>query len=276
MATSRPDWQTTRARLRRLKVRRVDLVPAGANPESHVVLAKARTESPDPVRPVRTPSPKENPMIPEALAPLADLSAEDITAIGTYATDLAAELEKERSRADAALAALAKAAEDTDDPDAEDEVMKGLPEAAVTLIKQARDEAAEAKAAAAEVTKAERERVFKARAASMVKLTGGDEGADRLGGILNKAEAALAPEDYAELERTLLAADTQVDKAEALFKSVGGDGDAPGGDFVEAVKARATELEKEGLSPVDALRQARRENPDAESALSDIARGSRG
>lgn len=215
-------------------------------------------------------------MIPEALAPLADLSAEDITAIGTYATDLAAELEKERSRADAALAALAKAAEDTDDPDAEDEVMKGLPEAAVTLIKQARDEAAEAKAAAAEVTKAERERVFKARAASMVKLTGGDEGADRLGGILNKAEAALAPEDYAELERTLLAADTQVDKAEALFKSVGGDGDAPGGDFVEAVKARATELEKEGLSPVDALRQARRENPDAESALSDIARGSRG
>lgn len=205
-------------------------------------------------------------------APLAELSAEDIDAIGTYVTDLAAELEAERTRADAALAALAKAAEDTDDPDPADEVMKGLPEAAVVLIKQARDEAAEAKAAAAEVTKAERERVFKARAASMVKLTGGDEGADRLGAILNKAEAALPADDYAELERTLLAADTQVEKAETLFKATGSDGDTPGGDFVTAVKARAAELVKSGLSEVDALRQARRENPDAESALSDISR----
>lgn len=211
-------------------------------------------------------------MIPEALAPLADLSEEDITAIGTYVDDLTAKLEAEQARADAALAALAKAAEDTDDPDPADEVMKGLPEAAVVLIKQARDEAAEAKAAAAEVTKAERERVFKTRAASMVKLTGGDEGADRLGAILNKAEAALPADDYAELERTLLAADTQVEKAETLFKATGSDGDTPGGDFVTAVKARAAELVKSGLSEVDALRQARRENPDAESALSDISR----
>lgn len=270
MATTRPNWQTTRARLRRLKVRRVDLVPAGANPESHVVLAKARTESTDPVRPARTPSPKENPMIPEALAPLADLSEDDITAIGTYVDDLRTKLEAEQSRADAALAALAKAQEE--DPDTEDEVLKGLPESAVALITKAREEAAEAKAAAAEVTKAERERVFKARAASMVKLTGGDEGADRLGAILNKAEAALPADDYAELERTLLAADTQVEKAETLFKATGSDGDTPGGDFVTAVKARAAELVKSGLSEVDALRQARRENPDAESALSDISR----
>lgn len=271
MATTRPNWQTTRARLRRLKVRRVDLVPAGANPESHVVLAKARTESTDPVRPARTPSPKENPMIPEALAPLADLSEDDITAIGTYVDDLKTKLEAEQSRADAALAALAKAQEEPEGDD-DDAVLKGLPESAVALIQKARDEAAEAKAAAAEVTKAERERVFKARAASMVKLTGGDEGADRLGAILNKAEAALPADDYAELERTLLAADTQVEKAETLFKATGSDGDTPGGDFVTAVKARAAELVKSGLSEVDALRQARRENPDAESALSDISR----
>lgn len=302
-----------RAYLRKLRVTRVDLVPAGANPESHVVLAKAANpfagKNPGPaaaptlgkvrmflsmkkldaspaavLAELEKPGTSKDPKVKAAAAAfsqsrlpvtatkeqtmsdtdtvpgLADLSQEDIDGIGTYVSDLAAELEAERARASAALEALAKAEEDGT-LDTED-VLKGLPDAVVERITKAEAAAADAVAKADAITKAERERVFKARAAALVNLSGGDDGADRLGSVLEKAEAALDEADYAELERTLTAADTQLTKAADLFKTVGSDGDGPSGEFIDTIKARSEALVAEGMDPVEAMRKARQENPD--------------
>lgn len=231
MSTTRPDWRTRLGRYRQMKVRRVDLVPAGANPEAIVHLAK----SADPV-----PVSKENPAmpIPEALA---DLSPEDIDAIGTYVTDLAAQLEAERLRNAPAPS--------------EDELLKSAPPEIVERIQKAEAEAAVLARQVQEIQKAERTRVFKGQAADLVNLSGGDDGAEALGAILEKAEAALGS-DYAELHRVLIAADAQVGKAGSLFGSVGSDDTE-----TASIEALAKTYQDEGMPALEALKKARRTVP---------------
>lgn len=253
----RPDGGTNPRRLRKLRVRRVDLVPAGANPESHVTLAKASAPPAPPVRKEDTMTLAEN---------IATLSEDEQSAVEQYVTDLAAELEAERGRSAAAAEALAKA-QASDDEDPDEAVLKGLDPQVADLVRKARTEAAEAKAEAAAVTKAERTRTFKARAGSLVNLSGGPDGdgAERLGEVLEKAEATLDADTYAELERTLIAADTQVTTAtDQLTKAIGSDeGATADADVRAVVKARADALVAEGADPVTALRKARAENAEA-------------
>jgi hypothetical protein len=109
--------------------------------------------------------------------------------------------------------------------------------------------------------------VFKATAASLVNLSGGDDGAERVGSILEKANALLDEADYAELERILVAADAQLTAADdKMTKAIGHnlDGEPTGGRaVVDTIKARAEALKAEGVDPVEAIKQARRENAEA-------------
>ena len=230
MTTSRTDWRTRLGIYRQMKIRRVDLVPAGANPLAHVTLAKSTDI-------------QERPMpLPEALA---DLTDDQIAGIGTYVTDLAAALEAERAK----VLTLT--------PPDPDEALKSAPPELVERIQKAEQAAKEATEKAEAVTKAERSRVFTTKAAALVNLSGGDDGATKLGAILEQVEKALSPEDYTELERVLTAADTQITKAEDLFKTHGSDSGEPA-----SWQERADQLQAEGMERVDALKQARRENPD--------------
>ncbi len=224
MSTTRPDWATRLGRYRQMKIRRVDLVPAGANPLAHVTLAK----STDPASVIKEPA------MPNALA---DLTDEDIAAIGQYVAD---------------LEALTTVTPD-DEPD-EDALLKSAPPELVERIRKAEDAAAAATAKANEIQKAERQRVFKSQAAALVNLSGGDDGADSLGSILDAAEAALTDEQFAELTRVLTAADTQLTKAADLFGAKGAD-DGPDA----TIRQRADQLEAEGVDRVTALKTARRE-----------------
>jgi hypothetical protein len=217
---------------------------------------------------------KENTMsLAEEIAQLSDDEQEGVV---QYVTGLASELEDQRAKAAEAVEALAKAQAESEEEDP-DAVLKGLPEAVVARIVKAESDAASAKAEAEAVTKAERHRVFKARAAQLVQLSGGEgEGVDRLGDILNKAEAALSEDDYAELERTLVAADTQIAKSEVLTKELGGVGETVDPDL-DTVRKRAVEIAKaEEIPEADALRKAIRENADeARKTMDAVARGER-
>lgn len=243
-----------KARLVDLSVSRVDLVPAGANPLSHVTLAKAAQADP----PVR----KEDTM-PDLTA-LEGLTDDEVAGIGQYVADLATALDAANAKAEEAAAALAKAqGDDTPDPD---EVLKGLPPEVAERVRKAEADAADAVAKADAITKAERSRVFKARAAALVHLSGGDDGATRLGDILEKADRTLDPEDYAELERTLVAADSQI-TAGKLFAAKGADGgpvdDSP---VVEKVNEAVAKHMAAGDDFVTAHRKARAEFPDEVAA----------
>jgi hypothetical protein len=317
-----------RRRLKSLKVTRVDLVPAGANPGAHVTLAKAdrfaatngkvtaaqarmylsmRGIDADPAAvaaEVNNPGSSKDPKVQAAakqmlasrlpvtskkgttpmpnLDALADLSDEDVAAIGTYVTDLEAQAQAAadlQAKLDAATEALAKAeAEKGGDgeDDGDEDVFKSLDPAVRARIEKAEQDAAAAQAKADALEKAEQERVFKARASAMPNLTGGDDGATKLGGILRKAAGALSQADYDELERTLLAADAQLDKAADLFKSVGHDGQTDGDSVVARIAKAADDLIKSGVDPVEAHRQARQQHAaDAAEYLSNVAAGDR-
>lgn len=207
---------------------------------------------------------------------IAGLTDDEQEGVVQYVTGLASELEAERAKATEAAAALAKALEDQEEADP-DAVLKGLPSEVVERIMKAESDAAQARAEAEAVTKAERSRVFKARAAQLAQLSGGEgEGVDRLGEILNKAEAALSEADYSELERTLVAADTQLAKTEVLTKELGGNGERVDPDL-DSVRVRASEIAKaEEIPEADALRKAIRENADeARKSMDAVARGER-
>jgi hypothetical protein len=262
------DGKTTPRRLRKLRVRRVDLVTAGANPAAHVTLAKAATPQPN--------VHKEDDHMPESdtdtgtptlAEELAALSADEQTAVAEYVKDVEAELEAERAKLQAAQAALATVKAEGDDAPKDEELLKTADPAIVERLQKAEAAAAEATAKADAIVKAERARVFKATAASLVNLTGGDDGADRVGSILEKANALLDEADYAELERILVAADAQLTAADdKMTKAIGHslDGTPTGGrEVVDTIKARAEVLKGEGVDPVEALRQARRENAEA-------------
>lgn len=241
MTTTRPNWKTRLGRYRQMKVKRVDLVPAGANPLAHVTLAKS-ADIHDQI--VITPSPL--PIIKEPAMPnaLADLTDEDIAGIDAYVQYLTAERD-----------ALAAAPETIEDP--AEALLKSAPPELVERIVKAEAAAAEATAKAVEIQKAERTRVFKSQAAALVNLSGGDDGATSLGSILDAAESSLTGEQFAELTRVLTAADTQLTKAADLF-GVKGQDDGP----AASIKERAAVLVADGMSEVDALKTARREIPE--------------
>lgn len=216
-----PDAPARKTRLRGLRVTRVDLVDAGDNPDAHIVLAKAR--------PTGGPDVPDLPDNLAHLAPLADVSPDDLAAIGEFVTATfkeheaaAAYLDAHRAEADAlrkerddALAAVEKVRKGEPLPDA-DPVFKDLPAEARERIEKAE---AASKAAEERVEKMEREaRVAKARvdaAATMKRLGDPEQVAD----LLVQVEDAL-PEVAKTLRSIFTAADERIAKG-ALFAEVG-------------------------------------------------------
>jgi len=236
--------------LRGLRVQRVDIVPRGDDPEARIVIAKAHPEA------------DTMDTLPEHLAPLAELDADTVAAIGTYVDDLAnlageqAEaLAKAQAEAADLAAQLAKAQEDAEPTP--DPLAKADP-AVRELVEKAQADAAAAIAKAEQVEAERRAEVFKARAAALPRLFSEGTGGD----LLAKAATALG-DDYDELEQVLVAADERLAKSDLLKEMGAGQGPAPDSALAEVHKrAEAAREADPQLTKADAITSVLKADPD--------------
>jgi hypothetical protein len=191
-----------RYRLRNLRLTRVDRVPAGSNPDAHIVLFKAADELT-----ASDPTLASNDTVEVAMSD--ETTAEDVAKHDDPESPLATTLDG----GDEAHADVATAAESVEAPAAA-EVDKALDDARAEIAKMQR---------------AAREGEFIAKAKADFDNLGD---ATELGGLLLDAADLLSADTYQLLERTLKAANARVGEGD-LFKQIGDPGAAP-------VEAKAT------------------------------------
>lgn len=206
------------ARLRKLRVSRVDRVDSGANPDAHIVLFKSEDgpasdapdlsySRPDPSASERPPS-EESPMSDQT-TPVATDDAEARIAAAEAERDLAI---AKAADAEAALAAATAAPESTDEP-TEDEVMKSLDPAVRERIVKAETERAEL---AERVAKMEDERLTAVHVAKAAEFATVAPDTDALGAALKDVAKSCSPETVALVESVLKSATDRVVEANRL------------------------------------------------------------
>lgn len=242
---------TLKSFLRGLRVGRVDIVPAGDDPEARIQIAKRHEDD------IMTDT------IPEHLAELADLSADDVASIAKYVDDLAAEasvraaeIEKRDAEIERLAAEIAKLDTSDDDVD-DDDVLKGAPPEVVERIEKAEAAAADAVEKARALELRERQTIFKSRAQSMPRI--GD--ADSFGELLRKAADSLDDDDYNELERLFVAADERLAKSALTIEQ--GKGAGVPSSVADEARGRADDLVKikPDLTPSQALTEVLKADP---------------
>lgn len=261
------------ARLRKLRITRVDRVAAGANPDAHVLLYK-RAELDDPTQTAsdviysdasehsadeRDPNPEKNMTVDrdtldaEVLALIESIEAERDAAL-TKAADLEA----------------AEPTEETAEP-TEDEVLKALDPTVRERIEKAETERAEL---AERVAKMEDEALTASFVAKAAEFKAVEADASGLGSLLKDVAKNCAPESAQALERILKSTTARLDEAHRLITAeigtASGLDSTDAGQKIEALaKARATET---GETMPVATAAVLNENPD----LYEQARAERG
>lgn len=226
-------------RLRKLKITRVDRVPAGANPLAEVVLFKSKAPAP----------------LPETKEPaVADDLKKNLDEITAERDALQAEIDALAGLSNEDLAAL-KGFEIAKS-DTEDEVLKGLSPEVRERIEKAEAAQADANERIAKMEHANRVADFTKQAADLDQIAAADD----LGPMLEELDR-VAPEVAKSLTPVLKAANARIAEG-ALYAEFGkSDVSAPEAQ----IETRAAEIRKENpdVSLADALVRARGENPEA-------------
>ena len=215
-------------RLKNLKLDRVDLVAAGANPESHVMLFKHTLESAD-----------TGGTLPDNLSKDGNMSDTGKDAEQVEKDDVVTETVDVVEKAEPV--AVTKAEHEA--------IAKQLDEAQAEIAKM-RDE--------------QRGREFVELAKS--ELPNLPVAADKLGGLLLKASDALG-EDFSELLKLLKAADAQNDTAK-LFKQLSDGNEPEAESFGDRLEKAAKALVEKGDAPTieQAQSLAMKRNPELRKA----------